>query len=521
MLVNEMQLSRFIDEQKVSMIEKAFGKKNFQTIETFSKLLKFQKLEDYAWMTSQGYASKLVDACHELHEVIEASKSETKFKRISHDSIEQLKSRVDIVDVINEYLPLKKAGSSYQACCPFHGEDTPSFKVSPTRNTYHCFGCAVGGDAIKFVMEFDRRSFPEAVEEVARIINFTLEYEDGSESAPQTYAKKRMVAYERNMFEKFDSEREPEVIDFEAQIPDFETFDVSHQAKLIFTAIYHYSLHTKQWGKEKFYKSRGIDLNKDTEKTRLIKNEIGYLYKTDIPNLMKLLTEDFGEHALVMNNIMNDASHPKSPFGFKHHTEEGFCVIPNRDPYSNLITGLKLRNTKLADWQSKSMKEPEMSGGRIAMPWPFALRREHLLNKELKFRMFEGSVDMLSIPEKKGCVDVPIPGINGLSKPLYGLFEGRTVELWYDQDRAGRRGVFGYYRYKLKSGRTIKVLALAILNKEKLDSRYKAKGDKVIGVKEAFEQAGATVTIKQWNKKIGSDVNEVLQNGNISLIENI
>jgi len=82
---------------------------------------------------------------------------------IDPSSIEALKQSIDIVDVIGNYLELKKAGANYKCNCPFHGEKTPSFNVNPQRQIYHCFGCGVGGDAIKFVMEYEKLSFPEAI----------------------------------------------------------------------------------------------------------------------------------------------------------------------------------------------------------------------------------------------------------------------------------------------------------------------------------------------------------------------
>ena len=82
--------------------------------------------------------------------------------------IQDLLGRVDIVDVIERYLPLKKAGANFVACCPFHSEKTPSFSVSPTKQFYHCFGCGAHGSAIGFVMEYSGLGFVEAVEELAR-----------------------------------------------------------------------------------------------------------------------------------------------------------------------------------------------------------------------------------------------------------------------------------------------------------------------------------------------------------------
>ncbi|MHB8496028.1 MAG: DNA primase [Casimicrobiaceae bacterium] len=87
---------------------------------------------------------------------------------IPDDFVQTLLARVDIVDVIDRLVPLRKAGANYQACCPFHSEKTPSFTVSPTKQFYHCFGCGAHGTAIGFLMEYSGKSFPEAVETLAR-----------------------------------------------------------------------------------------------------------------------------------------------------------------------------------------------------------------------------------------------------------------------------------------------------------------------------------------------------------------
>ncbi len=87
---------------------------------------------------------------------------------IPRDFIDTLLARVDIVDVIDRRVPLKKAGQNYQACCPFHSEKSPSFTVSPTKQFYHCFGCGAHGTALGFLMEYEHMSFPDAVAALAQ-----------------------------------------------------------------------------------------------------------------------------------------------------------------------------------------------------------------------------------------------------------------------------------------------------------------------------------------------------------------
>ncbi|MGB5733594.1 MAG: DNA primase [Thiohalocapsa sp.] len=98
--------------------------------------------------------------------------------RITPEFKEQLLSRLDIVDVVGQRVPLKKAGGLFKACCPFHTEKTPSFTVTPERQTYHCFGCGAHGNAIDFLIELDRLNFPEAVEELAQQAGMELPASD-------------------------------------------------------------------------------------------------------------------------------------------------------------------------------------------------------------------------------------------------------------------------------------------------------------------------------------------------------
>ena len=88
--------------------------------------------------------------------------------------IDDLLTRVDITDVIDARVPLKKAGKNLQACCPFHNEKSPSFTVSPEKQFYHCFGCGAHGTAIGFLMEYDQMSFPESIHELAESVGMTV-----------------------------------------------------------------------------------------------------------------------------------------------------------------------------------------------------------------------------------------------------------------------------------------------------------------------------------------------------------
>ncbi len=99
----------------------------------------------------------------------------------SDEIIEEVRARNDIVDVIGNYVQLKRKGTSYFGLCPFHSEKTPSFSVSPGKQIYYCFGCGAGGNVISFLMEYENLSFPEALKNLAERAGVTLPEKEMSE----------------------------------------------------------------------------------------------------------------------------------------------------------------------------------------------------------------------------------------------------------------------------------------------------------------------------------------------------
>ncbi len=110
---------------------------------------------------------------------------------IPSDFIDELLAKVDIVDIIDEQVPLKKGGANYMACCPFHKEKTPSFSVSPTKQFYHCFSCGAHGSAIGFVMEHQGLSFPEAVQFLADRVGMVVPKVRGQNDNPEVRAERK------------------------------------------------------------------------------------------------------------------------------------------------------------------------------------------------------------------------------------------------------------------------------------------------------------------------------------------
>ncbi len=103
--------------------------------------------------------------------------------------LEEIKSKVDIVDIISEYVNLNKTGQNYKALCPFHSEKTPSFFVSPTKQIFHCFGCGKGGDVISFLMEYEKISFQEAISMLASRLGIELSISNTSSMTKDKFYK--------------------------------------------------------------------------------------------------------------------------------------------------------------------------------------------------------------------------------------------------------------------------------------------------------------------------------------------
>ncbi|WP_353096065.1 DNA primase [Tissierella praeacuta] len=114
---------------------------------------------------------------------------------INDETIEKIRDAADIVDIISDYIPLKKSGGNYVGLCPFHNEKTPSFTVSDTKQFFHCFGCGEGGDALAFIMKKENLSFPEAVEVLANKLGITIEEQKPKDD--KLY-REREKAYEIN-----------------------------------------------------------------------------------------------------------------------------------------------------------------------------------------------------------------------------------------------------------------------------------------------------------------------------------
>ena len=112
---------------------------------------------------------------------------------ITQNTISKILDQADIVDVINEFVPLKKRGANYLGCCPFHDEKTPSFTVSQQKGIYKCFGCGASGNAVKFVMEYNQMNYPEALRFLAD--KYRIEVEETEQTAQEKKKELKVNLY--------------------------------------------------------------------------------------------------------------------------------------------------------------------------------------------------------------------------------------------------------------------------------------------------------------------------------------
>lgn len=114
--------------------------------------------------------------------------------RITEECVARIKDSADVVELIGRYIPLRRAGNAWKACCPFHNEKTPSFSVNPARQSFHCFGCGVGGDAVRFLMMFENLDYPTALRRLADINGIpVIEEEENPEVARLRRRRSRII----------------------------------------------------------------------------------------------------------------------------------------------------------------------------------------------------------------------------------------------------------------------------------------------------------------------------------------
>ena len=323
----------------------------------------------------------------------------SKVGRISRQFIDDLLARADIVELVETRVPLKKAGKNYQACCPFHNEKSPSFTVSQDKQFYHCFGCGEHGNAISFLMEFDRLDFVDAIEELASHCGMEVVRDENNASPIEQ--KKQQQAYQQK---QDDYELMLQVNRFyQQQLKQAEDKDVAVN----------------------YLKGRGL--------TGEVVKRFAMGYISDAwDGMMKI----FGGNAQVNQQLVDLGMAIQGDKNRPYDRFRGRIMFPIRDKRGRVIG---FGGRVLGDEKPKYLNSPETriyhKGQEL-----YGLYEAKQANKQLsRLVVVEGYMDVVALAQHGVDYAVASLGTSTTPEQLQTLF--RTVKeviCCYDGDRAGR-----------------------------------------------------------------------------------
>jgi DNA primase len=217
--------------------------------------------------------------------------------RIPRNFIDDLLNRVDIVEVIDSRVPLKKKGREYWACCPFHGEKSASFSVSPGKQFFHCFGCQKSGNAVGFLMDYDHMEFVEAIESLAQSLGLEVPYEQGSAPARPAAGLDAMYQAMEQSSQYFEAQlkQTPEAIEY------LKNRGISGQTAKTFAIGYAPPGWNNLRGDEKLLVDTGM----------LVKKEAGKQYDRFRHRLMFPIRDRRGRTIAFGGRVINPEDNPK------------------------------------------------------------------------------------------------------------------------------------------------------------------------------------------------------------------
>jgi DNA primase len=333
------------------------------------------------------------------------------------------------------------------------GDLHPSLKVYSDKNTAYCPVCAYDGlrGDPIAIATFMKGGFKAGCEWLHDV--FRIPFLDG-ETLPAAKPPPKPKKTFEIKFWRFQPNAAYSQIEIEAFLPKYQKLKDSQRLKMVYTHIYRFSLKTDQQKKLAFYAKRGVADNP-------LVSVIGYISETDVKNLQETL-KVFPDDDLKRFLVINEAGHFKGG--------KDACVVPSFDLYTDMVTGLMFR----PQLQIGRIKELQMSVPSIIPPLSFGLGRKTILREEPVF-FTEGHIDALSLPI--GSCFVANPGVNTYHEQTLGLLQGRSCVIAYDMDKAGAEGAA-----KLSASLT---------------------------------KAGANVSVLEWDKDWGKDLNELLEKGRL------
>lgn len=361
--------------------------------------------------------------------------------RIPRSFIDDLLARTDIVELIDGLVPLKKAGKNHQACCPFHNEKTPSFTVSQEKQFYHCFGCGAHGNAISFLMEYERLEFVEAIEELARYHHLEVPREKSSGYNQQ---------------------------------PQQSRSQLEDDFKLLENVARYFEQQLKQIGRDAgaidYLKQRGLS-------GEIVKQyHIGYA-----PNAWDTILNAFGNHTATQKQLLDLKILTENERGKRYDFFRDRIMFPIRDKRGRVIG---FGGRVLGDGTPKYLNSPETRVFHKGQEL-YGLYQARQLNRKLaRVLIVEGYMDVVALAQFGISYAVASLGTATTPEHIQMLFRSTTeIVCCYDGDRAGKEAAWRALNNalpQLKDG--VKMRFLFLPDGEDPDTMVRKIG------KDAFEQ---------------------------------
>lgn len=360
---------------------------------------------------------------------------------IPRSFIDDLLARLDIVDIVDARVKLKKKGKNYGACCPFHNEKTPSFSVSQEKQFYHCFGCGVHGNAIDFMMEFERLDFVEAIEELASFLGLDVPREQRSGEISTT--------------PRANSEQKRNLYDLMGGISQFYRSQLKISANK--PAI-------------EYLKNRGLSGE--------IVQKFGIGYVADEWDLVR---KNFGQQKEAQDMLVTGGMLIENDKGNRYDRFRGRVMFPIRDRRGRVIG---FGGRVLEDGTPKYLNSPETPIFHKGKELYGLYEVLQAYREPPQVLVVEGYMDVVALAQYGVDYSVASLGTSTTGDHVQMLFrQTSTVVCCYDGDRAGKeaawRALENALEY-LKTGNTLKFLFLP--DGEDPDSYIREHG------KDAFEQ---------------------------------
>jgi len=348
-----------------------------------------------------------------------------------------------------------------------------SLTVNVQTGGYRCMACQRSGNLITIAKRIlNTSNGKEALQFLADEAGVDLGNSGTTYQKPKPLPKPQPKPIE---YVRFNREKPTAHIDIETWLPKIDSMSEVQKYKLLLTSIYRSSLKTDQSKKVSYYEGRHIT----NPRTQLI----GFIHKGDA-KFWQPIEEAFGIEMLIHFGFYQPADAKWRPLSWKY--DEDVCFVPSFDLYTDLLTGAMLRPIVKP---KNGAKEWALNKPSLLEPVPFALNHD-VLEADEPIWITEGSVDGLSLGASR--VFAAIPGVNGISDEMLGLFEGKVVVIAFDQDRAGQEAALGYTDSQGK------------LHEGLLHRLYKAGAVKVL--------------VAKWNVEFGKDLNDLLKNGALNKI---